>query len=1215
MRGQPTMAILAGTALFLCAASAQTTSSESAAPAPAVSAAQRARYDANGNGVLDPAELSALRADEAKAASAAVVRTDASPDDTVTLSPFEVRTEKDDGFSAANAGTATRLALEMKDVPAPYSVMTRELIDALGITNIQEATTWSTNGGSIVDGNGADVFNIPFLANIRGVGLSSGQQRNNYLSAGTQDSYALERYDFGRGPNAALFNVGANTALGGGQSATTKKARLDRDFETIALTGGSWDYYRATLDVNRRLSDRLALRANGVWFDRGGWRMNEFERTKGVTLSGTYLITPKTELRLEGTHDRTARNIPQVNLFDRVSGWDGVTTFRGPMTNAMRSTSATPGATSTAGVSQLLGSTGLTFSGEPQGVDRIGSPTYVYVPGSNLLMNYQFMPITRRADETNRTPILANGVLYSRNGSNDVLPFGNATSTRRPPLMLVTDNGGELDFRYQLNLPADRFNRAINGSAFRVPGKRFTNSVDAPILTQTMKDANFSLAHQVGDRLYFEIGGDYNKVHDKRTNPNALRDTRIDISQTLPNGAANPHYLQPYLESPFVWNNRFTDNRTLRANAAYRVDLGRWGNHVLNLAASESSRQRRDRNYVYSIATRPDGRTDVPNDPRFWQGGDYQIRFRYYWNEADRPYGESGLPTSAYHVNWTDGNAPVASTSALTPRWMLTGWENNREDFDNAVLTTSSKFFKDKFVLLTATRYDRFESRRRNRVEFGDLPTTWDGLTPVFKPEAPANWKDLTYIPRNASGVATSRVAIPAANRPRINPLGTPFATTAFVYNGATVGYTNGNNNGVQIPNPYFASDTFRNDFSVPVNDGNDLTGSYGFVYHVRPWVSVSANYATTYVPPPVDAYTLENVPAEPLTGEGYDIGLRFNLLQGRLALNTNYFNNREDHARIDPPGKGDINALFARNLASDESIDGRNQRGLPEIFGGDYESRKNVGYEFEMVGKLARGWRLTLNVGTGKVDSFNRYPLAKELYPVLSGSFRQVLEDAGGMLTGGTQPNGAPGIAVVNPAVTPAISAEQIGAVNNYNAIWNAYALILSDEPLPGAKRLTANAFTDYTVQSGRLKGLRIGVGAQMRGDNFVGYRTADTLPNPSFNPNAAISATNRPWIDDPNMGQQNRVFVKQPTIVTATLGYSLRLKNGWRFMDGKEVSFQLRIRNLLNNQQVVYQDEGVIARPPNGDFTQPHRVSVPTRIGSFTEPTSFLFTTTLKL
>ncbi|MBI4885090.1 MAG: hypothetical protein HY826_13655, partial [Actinobacteria bacterium] len=41
------------------------------------------------------------------------------------------------------------------------------------------------------------------------------------------------------------------------------------------------------------------------------------------------------ELRVEGAYDYTKRNNPQVNLFDNVSGWDGQTVFRGPITNAI----------------------------------------------------------------------------------------------------------------------------------------------------------------------------------------------------------------------------------------------------------------------------------------------------------------------------------------------------------------------------------------------------------------------------------------------------------------------------------------------------------------------------------------------------------------------------------------------------------------------------------------------------------------------------------------------------------------------------------------------------------------------------------------------------------------------------------------------------------------------------------------------------------------
>jgi outer membrane receptor for ferric coprogen and ferric-rhodotorulic acid len=221
----------------------------------------------------------------------------------VELSPFLVNESKDDSFAAANAGTATRLTLNMAEVPAAYSVVTRELIDALNITNAAEAASWAPNGAAA---SPQDLVQAPLLANNRGIGVS-GQQRNNYLTGGLLESYAIEQYEFGRGPNAALFNVGSSSALSGGMGAQTKRARYDRTFDTIAATYGSWDYKRTTLDVNRPLTDKLAMRGNAVWFDRGGWAMNEYERTKGVTLALSYLLAPKTELRLEGAVDSTRR--------------------------------------------------------------------------------------------------------------------------------------------------------------------------------------------------------------------------------------------------------------------------------------------------------------------------------------------------------------------------------------------------------------------------------------------------------------------------------------------------------------------------------------------------------------------------------------------------------------------------------------------------------------------------------------------------------------------------------------------------------------------------------------------------------------------------------------------------------------------------------------------------------------------------------------------
>ena len=37
----------------------------------------------------------------------------------------------------------------------------------------------------------------------------------------------------------------------------------------------------------------------------------------------------------------------------------------------------------------------------------------------------------------------------------------------------------------------------------------------------------------------------------------------------------------------------------------------------------------------------------------------------------------------------------------------------------------SAKFFDGKLVFLGANRYDRYSSKLKQRVEFGELPTTW----------------------------------------------------------------------------------------------------------------------------------------------------------------------------------------------------------------------------------------------------------------------------------------------------------------------------------------------------------------------------------------------------------------------------------------------------------------------------------------------------------
>src|SRR5690348_12079728 len=62
--------------------------------------------------------------------------------DTVTLSPFTVNTDRDTGFAAASALAGGRLATDLRDTPTAYSVINRDFIDALNLTDLQAAQNW-----------------------------------------------------------------------------------------------------------------------------------------------------------------------------------------------------------------------------------------------------------------------------------------------------------------------------------------------------------------------------------------------------------------------------------------------------------------------------------------------------------------------------------------------------------------------------------------------------------------------------------------------------------------------------------------------------------------------------------------------------------------------------------------------------------------------------------------------------------------------------------------------------------------------------------------------------------------------------------------------------------------------------------------------------------------------------------------------------------------
>lgn len=238
------------------------------------------------------------------------------------LSPFEVTTTNDRGYTATNSLAGGRLRSELQNTAASISVFTPELLADLGVTNFLEAAKWAPNAIPAEEIDGGNLYN-DYSVNFRGLGLGF-QSRNYFRWYINSDSYNTERIEFSRGPNSLVFG---DAGVGGVGNVSSKQARGTNQ---VSLEGqwSSFGGYRTTLDVDYKLSDTFFVRTAILYQDFDDWRDVGGSEREGAFMTLTWRPTPKTSLRIEGEYGRLHRVIT-YNTLDRFSQWDGVTTNPG----------------------------------------------------------------------------------------------------------------------------------------------------------------------------------------------------------------------------------------------------------------------------------------------------------------------------------------------------------------------------------------------------------------------------------------------------------------------------------------------------------------------------------------------------------------------------------------------------------------------------------------------------------------------------------------------------------------------------------------------------------------------------------------------------------------------------------------------------------------------------------------------------------------------
>ena len=453
----------------------------------------------------------------------------------VELSPFLVDAGKDNGYAALETTSGTRMRSSLRDLAAPLSVITAELLQDLAATSPVEALLFTPSvdtvdggpqGGAVRFGDGQPMAIRGFVNNEGSVAAS-----NDYFrSFVSTDVYNIERITLSRGPNPLLFGVG--TADGVVESGT-KRARFDRGITQFQWRYDTWGSHRLAVDHNRPLiKDKLAVRLNGLFDRKREFRDFEGSNQKRVTLGVTAKPFAGTKVSVNREDYRVDRNIA-------------------PLTWAYD-------------------------NGAMQWIAK-GRPTVDFSPtGSiNAAQRAAFDPKISMGQLSNQSVLLVNGLGLAQPMVNWRFQFNLAR--HQFDGALATDVHSMDPFK----LFGIAKETTLAGGTWNDPSDQNRGSTTQAFIEQ-----------RITGNLYVEFAGSWMR-HDRDYAPTSFSLITIDPNRYWIDGSPNPGFLQPYGETA---NNQYRELRSkregYRATVWYEWDLGRihrWlGRHNFGLLSQST---------------------------------------------------------------------------------------------------------------------------------------------------------------------------------------------------------------------------------------------------------------------------------------------------------------------------------------------------------------------------------------------------------------------------------------------------------------------------------------------------------------------------------------------------------------------------------------------------------------------------------------------------
>ena len=169
-----------------------------------------------------------------------------------------------------NIGRGTQ---DIRDIPQSLNVITEKLMNDAKLDTLKEALHYSAGITFAATENGTDQdirlrgFPVATVGDLLIDGMRDPSQYD-------RDTFNLDRIEVLRGSASMIFGRGST----GGVINQVSKMPLLADQTDLVGSVGSRDFYRTTIDMNKRVGEDSAFRINGMWnkSDNGGAKIDKY---------------------------------------------------------------------------------------------------------------------------------------------------------------------------------------------------------------------------------------------------------------------------------------------------------------------------------------------------------------------------------------------------------------------------------------------------------------------------------------------------------------------------------------------------------------------------------------------------------------------------------------------------------------------------------------------------------------------------------------------------------------------------------------------------------------------------------------------------------------------------------------------------------------------------------------------------------------------------